>query len=476
MSMLAGKMAAARAVGALRMEAFAAVSLGQWHRANGRLNEAVTALDEGLRLAEEIVERELYADALVWRAEVALLCDDLSTARQLLARAQAEGQRIGANATLAAIDRALGRLHLVDGAAARAVSHLEAAIDRGGQAWGPDQRAETVFWLGTAYLNLGRAQQATACLEQAIAVAQEANLPALLASPAAEDGRLLRHGREIGIKPVFLAEVDRLAAIRRPWTGVAAVPLSVLVQNELPRLEVQLFGSFVLHRDGQLVTRASRKVDRARELAALLILNPKGLPDDTIAELMFPDMQREKALHNLQMAAYSLRNDLGSKAAVRYGTRSYQLNPQLELTADVREFDAALGKARGSTGDGLIQSLSRAVELYRGPLLADAAWDWLEPVRLDYQSRYVSAALQLADVLAPIDAARSDGLAEQVISEAPETDLAYERLMENARRRRDQSGIRRIAKRYVHAAAQFGFTVNAYLTNQGGGQNNRAAR
>src|SRR5207248_1758958 len=270
---------AARSVGALRMEAFAAVSLGQWHRANGRLNEAVAALDEGLRLAEEIVERELSADALVWRAEVAMLCDDLPTARQLLARAQAEGQRIGANATLAAIDRALGRLHLVDGAAARAVSHLEAAIDRGGLAWGPDQRAETLFWLGTAYLSLGRAQQATACLEQAITVAQEANLPALLAGPAAEDGRLLRHGREIGLRPVFLAEVDRLAAIRRPWTGVSPASVSVLIQNELPRLEVQLFGSFVLHREGQLITRASRKVDRARELVALLILYPKGLPD-----------------------------------------------------------------------------------------------------------------------------------------------------------------------------------------------------
>src|SRR5262249_11100017 len=155
--------------------------------------------------------------------------------------------------------------------------------------------------------------------------------PALLAGPAAEDGRLLHHGREVGLRPAFLAEIERQSAIRRPWTGVGAASVSVLVQNELPRLEVQLFGSFVLHRDGQLVTRAGRKVDRARELAAVLILNPQGLRDETIAEMMFPEMPREKALHNLQMAAYSLRNDLGSKAAVRYGARSYQLNPQLEL-------------------------------------------------------------------------------------------------------------------------------------------------
>jgi LuxR family maltose regulon positive regulatory protein len=452
--------AAARAVGALRMEAFAAVSLGQWHRASGRLNEAVVALDEGLRLSEEIVERELLADALVWRAEVSLLRDELDTARQLLARAQAEAQRIGANATLASVDRALGRLHLVDGAGARAVSHLEAATQRGGEAWGPDQRAETLFWLGTAHLNLGHVQQASTCLEQAIAIAEELNMPALLAGPAAEDGRLLQHGRQIGIRPVLLAEVERLATLRRPWTGVGSAPLSVLVQNDLPRLDVRLFGAFVLHRDGQLVTRASRKVDRARELATVLILNPQGLRDDTIAEMMFPEMQREKALHNLQMAAYSLRNDLGSKTAVRYGVHSYQLNPQLELVADVRQFDEALGRARGASGEVLVQWLTRSVELYRGPLLADAPWDWLEPVRLDYRARFVSAALQLADVLAPVDSARSDGYAELALSEAPESDIAYERLIDNALRRADRYGARRVINRYAQAAAQYGFSVN----------------
>jgi LuxR family maltose regulon positive regulatory protein len=458
--------AAARAVGALRMEAFATVSLGQWHRANGRLNEAVLALDEGLRLAEEIVERELLADALVGRAEVSLLREELDTARQLLARAQTEAQRIGASSTLASVDRALGRLHLVDGAGARAVSHLEAAMQRGGEGWGPDQLAETHFWLGTAYLNVGHAQQATTSLEHAIAIAEELDMPALLAGPAAEDGRLLQHGRQIGLRPVFLAEVERLAAIRRPWTGVGAAPITVVVDNALPRLEVQLFGSFVLHRDGQLVSRASRKVDRARELAAVLILNPKGLRDDTIAEMMFPEMQREKALHNLQMAAYSLRNDLGSKAAVRYGARSYQLNPQLELVADAREFDEALGRARGAASDLLVQWLARAVELYRGPLLAEAAWDWLEPVRLDYRSRYVSAAVQLADVLAPTDSARSDAYAELALAGAPETDIAYERLIENARRRGDRNGIRRAVNRYVQAAGHHGFAINPRLVDQ----------
>jgi DNA-binding SARP family transcriptional activator len=414
----------------------------------------------------------------VWRAEAALLQDDLPTAREMLARAQAESQRVGSTSALASADRALGRLHLVDGAGERATEHLAAALQRGGDGWGPDQRAETLYWLGTAYLHLGRAQRATGHLEQAIAVAEEANLPALLAGPAAEDPRLLQHGRQLGLNPNVLAEVERLSATRRPWTGVTtSAPLSVVAENELPRLEVQLFGSFVLARDGQLVANVTRKVDRARELLALLILNPQGLPDETIAEHMWPEMKRQRALHNLQMAAYSLRDDLGSKAAVRYGAHSYQLNPQLELVADVRTFEASLARARGATGDILIQALSKALELYRGPLLAEAAWQWLEPVQSDYRSRYVRAALQLADALAPLDAGRSDGLAEAVLAVAPETDEAYERLIQNASRARDLDALRRLVRRYEKAAVQHGFPINPHLTDeQGGSASARASR
>jgi ATP/maltotriose-dependent transcriptional regulator MalT/DNA-binding SARP family transcriptional activator len=464
---LSDALAAARSVGGLRMEAHATASLGQWHRANGRIADAVAAFDSGLQLADEIVERELLADTLVWRAEAALLQADMTLARALLARAQAEGQRGGSTASQASVDRALGRLHLVDGDTDRAVQHLNAAMHRAANGWGPDQRAETLYWLGTAYLSQGHAQQASACLEQAVAVAEEANLPALLAGPAAEDPHLLQRGRQVGLHPVFLAEVDRLSATRRPWTGVAPTDPQDTPDSDLPRVEVQLFGSFVLHCNGHLYKNGSRKLDRARELMALLILHPGGLPDESIAERMWPGMAPESALHNLQMAAYSLRKDLGSKTAVLYGSRTYQLNPQLELLADVRMFDAALARARGATEDILRLALSRAIDLYRDPLLADAAWHWLEPVRFEYRSRYVSAALQLADLLAPTDLVRSDGLADAVLAIAPETDLAYERLIHNARQRHDPIALRRASKRYVQAAALFDFPLISQLIADG---------
>jgi hypothetical protein len=89
----------------------------------------------------------------------------------------------------------------------------------------------------------------------------------------------------------------------------------------------------------------------------------------------------------------------------------------------------------------------------------------------------VNAALQLAEVLAPLDVARSDGLAEAVLAIAPETDEGYERLILNARRARDLNVIRRLIRRYEKAAAQHGFPVNPHLTDeQGGSAGARASR
>jgi hypothetical protein len=85
--------------------------------------------------------------------------------------------------------------------------------------------------------------------------------------------------------------------------------------------------------------------------------------------------------------------------------------------------------------------------------------------------------LQLADVLAPLDVARSDGLAEAVLAVAPETDMAYERLIQNARRARDLNALGRLVRRYEKAAVQHGFPINPHLTDeQGGSAGARALR
>lgn len=456
----------ARAVGAVRVEAHALATLGEWHRASGRVDDAVEHLDASLGLAEELGERELLVAALQLRAEVAILQGDISTARAMLTRGQAEGQRLGAEFEQAGIELALGRLHLAEGLGERAVRHLETALRQGAHAWGPSERLDACYWLGTAHLTNGSARLAETALHQALELARQTGGASALARSAAQDLALLQHGLRIGLEPLLLGEAERIAMTRRPWTGVQrAVGLELVVANDLPRVEARLFGTFTLHCDGQLATAGPRgHLDRARELLALLILHPSGLPEQSIVGLLWPDMAPQQALHNLRMTAYLLRRFLRSKAAVRYGASAYQLAPQLELWADVRQYDAALQRARTSSRERARDELAAAVELYRGPLLADAGWPWLESLRLTYQSRFVDAALHLADLTTGVDVSGSDNLAEQVLQIEPDNEAAYDRLMRNAAARGDTLAQRRAVQRYERAAAHFGFAATLTTT------------
>src|SRR3977135_2647340 len=71
---------------------------------------------------------------------------------------------------------------------------------------------------------------------------------------------------------------------------------------------------------------------------------------------------------------------------------------------------------------------------------------------------------------------RSDGLAEAALAVAPEPDMAYERLIHNARQRRDFNAARRLVKRYISAAGQYGFPINPDLVDDQGGRSGRVAR
>ncbi len=463
-SVLASAVEVARAVGAQRIEAHATVSLAQWHRLNGRLADAVATLDEGLRMAEEVAERELLVTALRLRAEVAIVQNDLVLARNLLAQAQAEGQRLGADFQMASVERTLGRLHLAEGAGQTALVHLDAALQRGASVWSPGERLEALYWTGATHLMLGRAREAEEALRSALACGETTGATDMLAGPVAEDDRLLRHGLAAGVDPFTLGRIERLAAARRPWTGVPRpAQLAVVARNDLPRLEVRLFGGFTLYRDGQVLDAGDRRVDRARELLSLLVLHSAGLPDREIAAMLWPEMAPQRGVHNLQMAAYLLRRLLGSKAAVRYAAGTYQLAPQLELWADARAFDAAMARSHSAVGEGALEPLESAVRLYRGRLLADAAWAWAEAPRLVYEHHFVAAALRLAGLLATTEPTRSDALAEQAIALEPENEAGYERLIDNAAARGDGTLARQAARRYRRAATSLGFAANPRL-------------
>lgn len=94
--------------------------------------------------------------------------------------------------------------------------------------------------------------------------------------------------------------------------------------------------------------------------------------------------------------------------------------------------------------------------LYRGPLLASISSYWVDTFRESYQERALMATLRLAELTAADDVSRSDALAEQVLLCQPDNEAAYERLIANALKARDQVGLRQVLSRYEQARRQAG--------------------
>src|SRR5207247_7517972 len=127
---------------------------------------------------------------------------------------------------------------------------------------------------------------------------------------------------------------------------------------------LRLFGAFSLLVEGRPLPPALS--GKGRWLLALLALQRGGEMDRaSLAGLLWPDSGHAPALYNLRRTLAELRGALGSEASRLSSPQPHTLALELAgAEVDVLAFDAAL--ARGDEA-----ALACAVELYRGPLLAE---------------------------------------------------------------------------------------------------------
>jgi len=168
-------------------------------------------------------------------------------------------------------------------------------------------------------------------------------------------------------------------------------------------LHVSLLGDFRIRQDQALVTGVD--APRLQSLLAFLLLHQDAPQSRAhLAFLFWPDTTEAQARTNLRYLLHQLRRALpAANAHVDAGVQSLTWRSSAEVTLDVTDFEAALGRADKAQAARDIPALRAALEhataLYAGDLLPGSYEDWIVPLREKLRQAYLSALERLIRLL-----------------------------------------------------------------------------
>ncbi len=147
----------------------------------------------------------------------------------------------------------------------------------------------------------------------------------------------------------------------------------------MARLTISLLGSFQVTLGGEPVTDFA--TDKARALLAYLAVeSDRPHRREALAGLLWPDQPERKARHSLRQALSHLRQAIGDDEAdspfLRVSRDAVRFEPESDYELDVTTFETFIAASRTHHHRSLgacracVGRLHRAVELYRGDLLA----------------------------------------------------------------------------------------------------------
>ncbi|MEZ4389218.1 MAG: BTAD domain-containing putative transcriptional regulator [Candidatus Krumholzibacteriia bacterium] len=185
-------------------------------------------------------------------------------------------------------------------------------------------------------------------------------------------------------------DLARLAVWRRPGTDVRSpVEMPSASTATAPAaagsLTVLMLGPLEVRRGGAVLLAGAWKSRRARRLFQLLALAGGGaVARDQVLETLWPEGDPARTALNLRQTVFQLRRlvdagraDQDSHVVTDGETVQLRLGPG--GASDLESFEAALARARQARRDGRpdgeLRALGEALELWRGPLLADSPYD-----------------------------------------------------------------------------------------------------
>jgi DNA-binding SARP family transcriptional activator len=298
-----------------------------------------------------------------------------------------------------------------------------------------------------------------------------AELAARLAAAGHPHG--LRLGRWLAdtLGPAVRRQLRETArsADRQVAAGSAQL-LAALPAPPAHRTRIEVIGPLRLTRDGTPVDAPELRRARVRQLLSVLVLRPVLTRDQAI-ELLWPDLDPEKAARNMRVTLTHLRRLLEPDRSG--GEASYHLRTDGErirlvesefLSVDLWTLSALDKRAGQARSDGDIDRtaalLADAVALWRGEPLPDLQYVCSPDIEVEpgqIRARHVGHLLALSELrLVADDTAASFALAEQALSLEPFDARGHRVALAAALRARCPARIAAARRRVCSALRQLG--------------------
>jgi ATP/maltotriose-dependent transcriptional regulator MalT/DNA-binding SARP family transcriptional activator len=235
----------------------------------------------------------------------------------------------------------------------------------------------------------------------------------------------------------------RLHVQAHPIEASPKARLEVVDRPQAPCLEVNALGPLQIRLHGTVVPEKAWSRRKAKALfAAFLTERRRALPKARLLDLLWPDLDGDKADGSFRVALNALQQALPLPAEGGQGRRIierdgslYRLNriPGVRIDADDFENGLDAASAADASEAATLTLYRQALSTYGGQLLADMEGDlpWIEPERERLQRRFVTGALRFAGLL--IEQAQPDEAihwAERILQEDILVEEAYRRLIQ----------------------------------------------
>jgi DNA-binding SARP family transcriptional activator len=245
--------------------------------------------------------------------------------------------------------------------------------------------------------------------------------------------------------------------------------LAALPAPPAHRTQIEVIGPLRLTRDGTPVDAPELRRARVRQLLSVLVLRPVLTRDQAI-ELLWPDLDPEKAARNMRVTLTHLRRLLEPDRSG--GEASYHLRTDGDrirlvesefLSVDLWTLNAQDKRAGQARADGDIDRtaalLADAVALWRGEPLPDLQYVCSPDIEVEagqIRARHVGHLLALSELRLVADDTASFALAEQALSLEPFDARGHRVALAAALRARCPARIAAARRRVCSALRQLG--------------------